>query len=200
MGTDGLRKCCHCGVWFKPHGRNAWHQRFCSTAACQMASKRASQQKWSRKNPGYFRGALHVKRVQAWRRKHPGYWKKKRAVESCEAKDALQEVLLAQGFAREDVKVFRNCLIAEISRPLQNVMAAQQSALVGVASMISGEALQEDIARVLSTCYERGQRIGGVVPWMQPQEFKYERTRTYCAASAATGSPAVQLGRSSSGS
>ena len=59
MGTDGLRKCCHCGVWFKPRGRNAWHQRFCSTAACQVASKRASQRKWSRKNPSYFRGALH---------------------------------------------------------------------------------------------------------------------------------------------
>jgi hypothetical protein len=42
--------------------------------------------------------------------------------------------------------------------------------------MISGEPLQEDIARVLTACYERGQRIGGIVPWMHKQEVKHERT------------------------
>ena len=64
MGTEGLRKCCHCGIWFRPHGRNAWHQRFCLKPECQVASKRASQRKWCRKNPGYFHGEMHVKRVQ----------------------------------------------------------------------------------------------------------------------------------------
>ena len=199
MGTDGLRKCCHCGVWFRPRGRNAWHQRFCLEPACQAASKRASQRKWSRKNPGYFHGEVHVKRVRAWRRKHPGYGKAKGAVEACGPPDALQEVFIAQGFASEDVKVFRNYISAEISRPLQDVLTAQQFALVGLAAMISGEPLQEDIARVLTTCYERGQRIGGIVPWMRPQEVNHERTRDDSAAAAATGSPAVQLGRSPPG-
>ena len=69
MGTEGLRKCCHCGIWFRPHGRNAWHQRFCLKPECQVASQR----KWRRKNPGYFHGEMHVKRVREWRRKHPGY-------------------------------------------------------------------------------------------------------------------------------
>jgi len=64
----------------------------------------------------------------------------------------------------------------------------------GLASMITGEPLQEDIDRVLTTCYERGQRIGGMVPWMHPQEVKDERKRADCAATAATGTPAVQLG------
>jgi len=199
MGTDGLRKCCHCAVWFKPRGRNAWHQRFCLEAECQLASKRASQRKWSRKTPGYFHGEFHVKRVREWRRKHPGYWKAKRVAEACGPPDALQDLLAAQGFGHEDVKVFRNCLSAEISRPLQDVLVAQQHALVGLAAMITGEALQEDIARVLTTCYERGQRIGGSMPWMQPQEVKYERTRADCTAAAAPGSPEVQLGRSPSG-
>ena len=81
MSTEGLRKCCHCGVWFKPHARNAYHQRFCVKPECQAASKRASQQKWCRKNPGYFHGDAHLKRVQAWRRKHPGYWKPKGTAE-----------------------------------------------------------------------------------------------------------------------
>jgi hypothetical protein len=199
MGTQGQRKCCHCGIWFRPHPRNVYHQRFCSEAECQVASKRESQRKWSRKNPGYFHGEVHVKRVRAWRRMHPGYWKAKGVPEACGPPDALQDLLAAQGFGREEVKVFRNCLSEEISRPLQDVLAAQHSALVGLAAMISGEPLQEDIARVLTACYERGQRIGGVVPWMQPQEVKHERTRADYAAAAAPGSPAVQLGRSPPG-
>jgi hypothetical protein len=142
---------------------------------------------------------MYVKKTQAWRRKHPGYWRAKQAAEACAPPDALQDVLIAQGFASEDVKVFRSCLSDEISRPLQDVLAAQNIALVGLAAMITGEPLQEDIARVLTTCYERGQRIGGVVPWMQPQEVKHERTRADSAAAAQTGAPAVQLGRSSPG-
>jgi hypothetical protein len=158
---------------------------------CRAASKQASQQKWCRKNPGYFRGDQYVRKTQCWRRKHPRYWKRKGAEEERAPPDALQDLLTAQGFAREDVTVFRNCLSAEISRPLQDVISAQQHALTGLASMISGEALQENIARVLTACYERGQRIGGKVPWMQPQEVNDERTRTDRAAPAATHSPAV---------
>jgi len=176
MGTEGLRKCCHCAGWFRPHGRNAWHQRFCLEPACRVASKRRSQQKWCRKNPGHFHGEMYVKKTQAWRRKHPEYWKRKGAVKACGPPDALQDLLIAQGFGNEDVNVFRNCLSAEISRPLQDILMAQHHALVGLAAMITGEPLQEDIARVLTTCYERGQRIGGSMPWMQSQEVKHERT------------------------
>jgi len=196
MGTEGLRKCGQCGVWFRPHRQNTYHQQFCSEPDCRIASKRESQRKWSRKNPGYFHGEVHVKRVRAWRWKHPGYWKAKGERQACGPPDALQDLLTAQGFDREGVTVFRDCLAAEISRPLQDVLAAQQSTLVGLAAMITGEPLQEDIARVLAVCYERGQHIGGMVPWMRPQEGKHERTRTDCAAAAATGPPAVQLDRS----
>lgn len=199
MSTEGLRKCCHRGIWFRPHGRNAWHRRFCLKPECQVASQRASQRKWRRKNPGYFHGEMRVKRVREWRRKHPGYWKAKGTAEGCGPPDALQDLLAAQGFGHEDIKIFRSCLSEEISRPLQDVLIAQQHALAGLASMITGEPLQEDIARVLTACYERGQRIGGMAPWMQPREIKHERTRADYAATAATGSPAVQLGRSPPG-
>jgi hypothetical protein len=140
-----------------------------------------------------------VRKVQAWRGKHPGYWKEKGTAKDSGPPDPLQDLLISQGFDNQGVDVFRNCLSEEISRPLQDVLAAQEHTLVGLASMITGEALQEDIARVLTTCYERGQRIGGMVPWMQPQEVTHERTRTDHAASAATHSGAVQLGRSPSG-
>lgn len=199
MSTEGFRKCYHCGIWFRPHPRNVYHQRFCWKLECQAASKRLSQRKWCRKNPGYFHGEQYVKKVQAWRRQHPGYWKPKGTAEVCGPPDALQDLLMAQGFDNQGVKVFRNCLSEEISRPLQDVLLAQQHTLVGFASMISGEALQEDIARVLITCYERGQRIGGMVPWMQSQEVKHERSRTISSATSAPYSAAVQLGRSPSG-
>jgi hypothetical protein len=118
--------------------------------------------------------------------------------------------LIAQGFDPEGVATFRNCLSAEISRPLQDLLDAQNIALVGFASMICGEALQEDIAHVLSACYERGRHIGGMVPWMNKppasaaagttdREVKHERTRVDSAAAAAKNTPAVQLGRSPPG-
>ena len=210
MGTKGLRKCCHCGVWFKPQGCNAYHQRFCPKPECQAASKQASQQKWCRKNPGYFHGDIQVKRVQAWRRLHPGYWKKEDAAGASGQRDALQDLLLAQGFDAQGVMTLRNCLLAEISQPLQDVLAAQNSTLVGLASMICGEPLQEDIVRVLRACYERGRHIGGRVPWMNKppacaatgtadREVEHERTRVDSAAAETQDSAAVQLGRSPPG-
>jgi len=170
MGTSGLRKCRHCESWFHPRGRNAWHQHYCLKPDCRLASKRASQQKWCRKNPGYFRGDPYVKKVQSWRRKHPGYWRSKGRAELCAPPDALQDLLLLQGFDPQGVTAFRNCLFLEISRPLQDLLTAQQHALVGLAAMITREPLQDTIAHVLATCYEHGQRIGGRVPWMQSQE------------------------------
>jgi hypothetical protein len=140
-----------------------------------------------------------VKKTQAWRREHPGYWREQGGERERRPPDALQDLLTTQGFDVQGVKVFRICMAEEISRPLQDLLTAQAHALVGLTAMISGEPLQEDIARVLSACYERGQRIGGMVPWMKPQEVSHEGTRTACAATAATSSTAVQLGRSPSG-
>ena len=170
MGTSGLRKCCHCGSWYKPRPRNAWHQRYCGQRECQVVSKHASQRKWCLKNPEHFQGEEHVQRVQAWRRAHPGYWRSKGTAAPRKPPDALQDLLILQGFDRQGVSIFRDCLSDEISRPLQDVLTAQQHALVGLTAMITGEALQDAIAHVLATCYERGRRIGGLMPWMQPQE------------------------------
>ena len=170
MGTSGLRKCPHCETWFTPRGRNAWHQNFCLAPGCRAASKQASQRKWRRKNPGYFHGDQYVKKVQDWRRKHPGYWKPKGASEPCSPPDALQDLLILQVFDYKGVNIFRNCLSVEISRPLQDLLTAQQHVLVGLAAMISKEPLQDSIAHVLSDCYEHGRRIDGIVPWLKPQE------------------------------
>ena len=193
MGTRSLRKCRHCGVWFRPDPRNGHHQRFCTEPACQAASKRASQRKWVRKNPDYFRGPTQVGRVAAWRREHPGYWRKGVRQEADATPDALQEVLIAQGFDRKQVNTLRTCLREEISRPLQDVLSAQVFAIAGLVTFISGDALQDDIARILRVCYERGRCVRGMVPWMSSiQEEKYDDTRADHARAA--GSAPVQLG------
>lgn len=194
MSTTGRRKCRCCGVWFKPEARNRYHQRYCREPLCRQASKKTSQRKWSRQNPGYFRGEAHVNRVRQWRAQHPGYWKKEALERHTGPPDALQDILTAQGFDNKAVTTLRNCLLEEISRPLQDVLSAQGHALVGLTAMISGELLQDDIARVLRTCYERGQHIGGIVPWINKQEVSDDEKRTVIAETAATHSEALQLG------
>jgi len=70
------RKCKCCHELFRPDPRNHRHQIHCSAAACRAASKAASQARWLAKpeNQNYFRGPVHVARVQTWRSRHPGYW------------------------------------------------------------------------------------------------------------------------------
>ncbi len=57
---------------------------------CRKASKAAAQRRWvgKKQNRNYFKGAVHVSRVQEWRKQHPGYWRRD--------KNALQDLLTAQ--------------------------------------------------------------------------------------------------------
>jgi len=210
MSTYGLRKCGHCKRWFRPDRQNAWHQRYCAAPECRSASVRASQRKWCRKNPSYFRGEIHVNRVRVWRREHPGYWRRKGEAAADVPRDALQELLTAHGFARQAVGAFRICLQEEISRPLQELFTVHDFTLLGLAAMISGEVLQDDIARMVTAWHEKGRRIGGRVPWMQPppacaprgmadKEVTHARTRTPRTPPTPTYPTPVQLGRSPSG-
>jgi hypothetical protein len=164
-----------------------------------VASKRASQRKWTQKNQLYFRGEKEVKRVQAWRKEHPGYWRRHAEKAAAQDGDALQDLVPAQPVDSESFNSPGNGPDPEISRPLQDIVLAQQLTLVGLTSMITGDALQENIAEVLTSCYERGQRIGGVVPWMPAQESRDERSRTDCAEATAAHTATVQLGRSPPG-
>jgi hypothetical protein len=65
--------CPHCRKLFQPEPHNAWHQRYCTSKACQRARNRESCRAWRRKNPGHFK--KDVERSQAWRRSHPFYWR-----------------------------------------------------------------------------------------------------------------------------
>ena len=160
MSTAGFRKCKHCKKFFKPDKRNAHHQRYCGLSDCRAASKAASQQKWTAKNPDYHRGAASVSRVREWRRRNPGYRRRGTGSPSGATGDVLQDILILQGFDTEQVKAFRICLQQEISQPLQDFLSAQHAVICGLAATITGDVLQEFIVETLTACYEIGKGIG----------------------------------------
>ncbi len=145
------RRCRHCRQRFLPDYRNAFHQQFCSAAACRHASKQASQRRWLRKpeNRAYFREPDNLLRVRAWRLSHPGYWRTARR--ACEQ-------FTDSGL---DLK-----LKPESSDPLrgpggtlQDFCRAKIPVLLGLISSLGHYALQEDIARCASRVVSEAQCI-----------------------------------------
>jgi len=123
------------------------------STACKPAKK------WCRKNPGYFHGEAYVKKVQAWRRKHPGVLEAEGEAEALRAAGCVTRSLNAQGFDHQGVKSLQELPFGgDCSNTVtEDVLIAQQSRLVGLAAMISGEAFTRGHPRGwLTTCYERG--------------------------------------------
>lgn len=149
MGCGARRKCKCCRKLFRPDPRNRHHQYYCSAPTCKAASKAASQARWLGRpeNRDYFRGPVHVARVQAWRSRHPGYWRKGRDVES-----ALQDVLTAQpiGSAGKTDDI--------AGSPLQELLSPQPAVLIGLIAHLVGP-LQDDIARTASRLLRLGNDI-----------------------------------------
>ena len=56
MNHNRKRQCRCCKDIFIPDYRNAKKQAYCSKPECRKASKSASQRRWSKKNPDYFKG------------------------------------------------------------------------------------------------------------------------------------------------
>jgi len=146
MARGKRRKCKCCLKLFRPDPRNRRHQCYCSAPACRAASKAASQARWlaSPENQGYFRGPIHVARVQAWRSRHPGYWR---------GGGALQDLLIPQAI---------DCAIetAEVAgSPLQDLLTAQPAVLIGLIAHLVGTPLQDPIARTAGRLLRLGQDI-----------------------------------------
>ena len=54
------RLCLCCKDFFTPDCRNTKKQDYCNKDECRKASKAVSQRQWSRENPDYFKGSVHV--------------------------------------------------------------------------------------------------------------------------------------------
>lgn len=151
MKSKTTFKCLHCREKHISDARNRGRQRYCSKAECRKASKAASQARWNARlgNEDYFRGSENVERVRAWRAINPGYWRKKGG----KGKEPLQETCNEQGVDGGEVTV------QSVPDALQDACLLQPALLVGLISVMTGHALQEDIAASARGFLTRGEDI-----------------------------------------
>ena len=155
-GRHRKRNCLHCKELFHADYRNLRHQRYCSKPDCHQASKKASQYKYlrSEKGRGYFSGTINVDRVRQWRKQHPGYWKRRVNI----SQNALQDDCSPQRISNQSVKCSLNF------SALQDICFTQPALIVGLIANLTGNALQDDIAKSTHRFINLGHDIMGTVP------------------------------------
>lgn len=151
MSSPAARKCLFCNEKFHPDARNRRHQQYCAKSPCRKASKAARQARWLAKpeNQNYFRGSANCERVRQWRLANPGYSLRKAACRPV----ALQDISNPQPV--ENKTSIPSCMAS----PLQDVLLMQPALLVGLISVMTGHALQDDIAASARVFLSRGRDI-----------------------------------------
>ena len=151
MSSSAARKCLFCNEKFHPDARNRRHQQYCAEAPCRKASKAARQARWLAKpeNQNYFRGNSNCERVRQWRLANPGYSRRKTSSRPV----ALQDVSNPQHV--ENKSSVTSCTTS----PLQDALLMQPALLVGLISVVTGHALQDDIAESARRFLNRGRDI-----------------------------------------
>ena len=169
MNAKTKYKCLHCNEIHLADYRNRGRQCYCSKPECRRASKAHSQQQWLSKpeNKNHFRGSENCERVRQWRQTHPGYWCKKRAV----AEEPLQETCSAQAAVNEEV------VTSSVPDALQDICFSQPALLVGLISVMTGHALQEDIAASTRSFLSRGEDILRMRPRVPENQSHEKQTR-----------------------
>lgn len=175
-------KCLHCKEEQKSEPRNRGRQRYCAKEACRRASKAASQRRWLSRseNAGYFRGKENCERVKRWREANPKYWQRGK---SPGGGDALQEISKGQGTEDEEVAA------PGLSHALQEICHPQPALFVGLISMLTGNALQDDIAASVRLFVSRGRDILGMGLGGSATNNDQKHTYTVPRTSAARASP-----------
>ena len=185
MAKAGQRKCMSCGEFFIPDHRSGERQRYCAATACRRASKAASQASWLAKpaNNDYFRGPVHVARVQAWRTAHPGY-SRGRARPS----RALQDPLVTQvPDAVEECANRAKAPEAPAVVALQDLWIAESPLLTGLIAHLFQPALQDDMASTTRRLVQLGRDV------INGRCGEGHQAAT-SARAASTGPASVQLG------
>jgi len=149
MKRPSPHKCLHCKKFFLSDPRNGRRQKYCSEEVCQQASRRVAQAKWraSSKGRDYFKGEVHVRRVQDWRRKR-------------QEQARGQEVLLQDYCASEVTEGQEDKCKAVV---LQDYCLERDPLIIGLISQISG-VLQDDIEPTIKRLHSQGQMILGKGP------------------------------------
>ncbi len=172
-------KCQHCHEGFLADCRNLGRQRFCQKPDCRQASKASSQRQWRSRpeNQDYFRGSYHCERVRRWRRDNPNYSRRNPPP----PESALQDSSPA---LQDSSNVFQNS-----SQVLEELCFQQPALIVGLIALVTGLALQDDIAASVRSLLNRGREILRRVhgsPFLQNHE---KTTHSVPGLDAARASP-----------
>jgi len=175
MKHPAATKCQHCHEGFLADCRNLGRQRFCQKPDCRQASKANSQRQWRCRpeNQDYFRGSYHCERVRRWRRDNPYYWRRKPP----QPESALQDSSAA---------------LQDSSAVLQDICFQQPALIVGLIALVTGLALQDDIAASVRSLLNRGREILRMVrgrPHCQNHEKPIHSPPGTVAARASPGLP-----------
>jgi hypothetical protein len=151
MKRSAKRKCLHCAEFYLPDRRNLHQQRYCSKPLCRKQSKAVSQRRWLQKpeNENHFRGPENSQRVTEWRSRNPGYWRNGKLA----AKRPLQDLCSGQVAHNEEVTEKTS------TYTLQDLLLTEAALIVGLISMMTGDALQDDIALTILGLRRKGQDI-----------------------------------------
>ncbi len=169
MNSKTKFKCLHCNEIHISEPRNRGRQHYCAEPECRRVSKANSQRRWTSRpeNENYFRGAENSERVRQWRKEHPGYWRKTKSA----PEDALQETLKLQEPVGERVGRTR------VPDALQDICFLQPALIVGLISVMTGHALQDDIATSTRSFLTRGEDILRMAP--RSPEFPTDENKTH---------------------
>ena len=159
------------------------HQRYCSKPACRKESKTQSQRRWLQRpeNQNYFRGSENRQRVKDWRKAHPGYWRKKKS----STQVPLQEVFQGQVAHNEELNP------GVTPEALQDLFSMQPAMVVGLISMMTGSALQEDIAVTVGVLLRKGRDILDRKPGSETTRPTDENQTTSLSATTANCAASV---------
>ena len=187
MGASPMRaptcfKCLHCKEEQKSEPRNRGRQRYCSKDACRRASKAASQRRWLSRpeNAGYFGGKEACERVKRWRAAQPKYWQRRKKPRGG---DALQETCAKQNTEDKGVTA------PGVLDALQEIFHPQPALFVGLISILTGNALQDDIAASARLSVSRGRDILGMGLGGSATRNDQKHTHSVPRTTAARASP-----------
>lgn|ERR1039457_1654430 len=188
MNFKRNRQCRCCKDIFTPDYRNTKKQVYCGKPACREASKSASQKRWSKNNPNYFKGPIHVDRVRDWRLANPGQSRRKTSGV------VLQDDCGRIANAKQDVTPHLPHESEKSSPALQDFCLPQDPVFIGLIAHLTGCVLQDEFAEITRRleqlghdviCSTTGGRYDSQVPDLSRSHSHHSRT--------------VQLGGSPSG-
>jgi len=199
----GQHKCPFCKTLFRPHPSAAQRQYCCSKPECQRARKAENNRAFRAANPDYWQGAYQVNRTRRWRQKHPGYWRNEKRNGGAGRSGSRRS-------AAGDGSALQVELLPQVPDPrlveLQNEVTALQAVsqwhvtvLEGLASQLTGCALQAEVGSILNGWYDRGSRVGGALasprkPLQDKEPDADESPATSPTGTAPPGAGKLQLG------